>query len=518
VIITRTSVVSAETLAFVVADALSGAMAMAFALGIGFGTIGSANGLLDIARLAAPVLLVPLAFGLCGLYRSRPSLASALRHGLVPLILCCAAVSLLVAATSSSRLNIGVAGTFLAVLLLTSLALRAVHGALTAKGRAAPRAIIVGTVDQAVQVSDLLQRQPRPEYRPCGLVYSRRHLDRPPESLAGLPVLGALESLESAVASTKADVILVGASASKVAPDLLYQLRKLRFQGVAILDFVTLHERLAREIPLGEVDEAWLFGAAMSCSRLHIRWLKRLLDLVLCAILLIPAALLFLPAALAIKLTSPGPVVFRQERLGLGGKTFWLLKLRTMRTDAEQRSGPVWSTENDPRITKIGRILRKFRLDELPQLLNVLRGDMSLVGPRPERPILARKICEKVPLFPERLMVRPGITGWAQVMAPYASSIEDSHRKLQFDLYYIKNLSFWLDLFILAKTASTVLFGREREQGGLVAGRQLEQPAPAARHAAASPELVALSDPSDEFPIPPATAEHSGTYQISRTA
>ena len=133
-----------------------------------------------------------------------------------------------------------------------------------------------------------------------------------------------------------------------------------------------------------------------------------------------------------------------------------------MRVDAESESGPVWATENDPRVTRVGKWLRKFRIDEIPQLLNVLRGDMSLVGPRPEREIFIRKLSEKVPFYAERLLVPPGITGWAQVMYPYAASIEESRRKLQFDLYYIKHMSFFLDMYVLLKTFKTILFGRER--------------------------------------------------------
>jgi len=133
-----------------------------------------------------------------------------------------------------------------------------------------------------------------------------------------------------------------------------------------------------------------------------------------------------------------------------------------MVADAESRTGPVWAAENDPRITPLGKWLRKTRIDELPQLINVLRGDMSLVGPRPEREVFIRRLSEDIPYYAERLLVPPGITGWAQVMAPYAASVEDSRRKLQFDLYYIKHMSFMLDFFIFMKTFKTMLFGRER--------------------------------------------------------
>jgi lipopolysaccharide/colanic/teichoic acid biosynthesis glycosyltransferase len=142
-----------------------------------------------------------------------------------------------------------------------------------------------------------------------------------------------------------------------------------------------------------------------------------------------------------------------------------LLKFRTMVIDAEKDTGPVWAAEDDPRITPIGKFLRKSRIDEIPQLINVLRGDMSLVGPRPEREVFITQLSEQIPFYAERLLVPPGITGWAQVMFPYAASIEDSRRKLQYDLYYIKHMSFLLDVFIFAKTVKTMLFGRERRLG-----------------------------------------------------
>jgi exopolysaccharide biosynthesis polyprenyl glycosylphosphotransferase len=271
----------------------------------------------------------------------------------------------------------------------------------------------------------------------------------------------------------------------------LRSMRMLRYRGVAILDYISLHERLAGEIPVDLIDDAWLLRAATSSSRLHLRRLKRLIDLAFSALLLLPVVLLVLPAvALAIRLDSPGPILYRQERLGVGGRRFMVLKLRTMRVDAEQSSGPAWSADHDPRVTRVGRMLRKFRLDELPQVFNVLRGEMSLVGPRPERPALSSRIQEAVPLFSERLCVRPGITGWAQVMAPYAASVGDSYRKLQFDLYYTKNLSPLLDAVILFKTVKTVLLGRERSRREIRVVRTLQAGAAASAGTAVQPERL----------------------------
>ncbi|MDJ0975191.1 MAG: exopolysaccharide biosynthesis polyprenyl glycosylphosphotransferase [Planctomycetota bacterium] len=167
---------------------------------------------------------------------------------------------------------------------------------------------------------------------------------------------------------------------------------------------------------------------------------------------------LFAVVAVFIKLESQGPVFYRQRRMGLGGRAFDLIKFRSMYQDAEQRSGPVWASEDDPRVTRVGRILRKYRIDELPQLINVLRGDMNLVGPRPERPHFFHALRQDVPMFELRTCVRPGITGWAQVRAPYAAAVEDSRTKLEYDLYYVLNRSIWLDFAIVLDTVG-VAFG-----------------------------------------------------------
>jgi exopolysaccharide biosynthesis polyprenyl glycosylphosphotransferase len=188
--------------------------------------------------------------------------------------------------------------------------------------------------------------------------------------------------------------------------------------------------------------------------------LKRLTDVVIsCAGLLLTAPIL-LAVGLAIRLESPGPVFFRQRRVGRFGREFTILKFRSMRVDAEADGAPRWAQPNDPRVTRLGRFIRKTRLDELPQLWSVLKGDMSLVGPRPERKPFVDELSRHNALYSQRLVVRPGVTGWSQIQAPYASSLEESLEKLKYDLYYIKNLSFALDLTILASTARTVLLGR----------------------------------------------------------
>ena len=420
-------------------------------------------------------LLFPVAFYLCGLYESarlrrvHAVILSAALSVSVALLLC----GTVAYVTGSARVGRGITFVFALALFGGIVFLRAMNAEATRRGLMGPRCLIIGTPEQAERVLDLVSRHEYAGLQVIGRIDPGNHM-QPGIVDDDLPVLGDLSTLHEVVARHDIDRLILACSLDEE-PVLLRNLRPLRYRGVTIVDFVSLHEELAREIPLDDIDDEWLFRAALNSSQVHIRRLKRVTDLILATLIVIPVAVLVFPVvALFIKLNSTGPVFFKQERLGLGSKPFMLIKFRTMRADAEKLSGPMWSTDNDPRITRVGRLLRKFRIDELPQLINVLRGEMSLVGPRPERAVFVKKIAETVPLFPERLLVPPGITGWAQVMAPYASTIEDSRRKLQFDLYYAKHLSFFLDALIFVKTAKTMLFGRERSQGGMRAGRQSE--------------------------------------------
>jgi exopolysaccharide biosynthesis polyprenyl glycosylphosphotransferase len=186
--------------------------------------------------------------------------------------------------------------------------------------------------------------------------------------------------------------------------------------------------------------------------------IKRAFDIVSSSILLVVASPVMLLTALAVRLESQGPIIYRQERVGLGGRVFMCLKFRSMRTDAEKDGVARWASKNDSRVTRVGALIRKTRIDELPQLISVLRGEMSMVGPRPERPAFVGQLKEQIPYYDIRHSVKPGVTGWAQVRYSYGASIEDARRKHQFDLYYVKNNSLLLDLLILIETISVVLF------------------------------------------------------------
>ena len=238
-------------------------------------------------------------------------------------------------------------------------------------------------------------------------------------------------------------------------------LLRCRIDGIRVEEAASVLERLTGQIPIKNLRPSLLvFSDGFSGSHLQRR-LKNAGECVAAALMLLVLSPVLLALAVAVRLTSPGPAIYRQERVGERGRAFKLLKFRTMRQDAEASSGPVWASgDGDPRITPLGRLLRKTRLDELPQLVNVLKGEMSFVGPRPERPHFVAELRKVIPFYDGRHSVRPGITGWAQVKSGYGSSIEDAQLKLQFDLFYIKHLSFGLDLGILLDTLKVVVVGR----------------------------------------------------------
>ena len=242
------------------------------------------------------------------------------------------------------------------------------------------------------------------------------------------------------------------------------QLRRLRFEGISVLTPLNVAEVYGGKVPLELVDEHWLMQASQGfVSPIAMRF-KRLMDVALVILMGVPAFLLGCLIACLIKLTSPrSPVFYSQERVGRFGRIFRIYKFRTMVPMAEGEMGAVWSPRGDPRVTVIGSILRRYRLDELPQLFNVLKADMSLVGPRPERPGLVEKLEKEIPFYRERENLLPGLTGWAQIRYPYGATVDDARAKLEYDLYYLQNLSVALDLRIILHTLRIVIFGMERE-------------------------------------------------------
>ncbi len=238
------------------------------------------------------------------------------------------------------------------------------------------------------------------------------------------------------------------------------ELLMLRLSGIHVEDATNLLERISGKIEVDELNPSWLIfseGFRLSTTFMLLRRLTSVVVSLACLLVVLPLLPLI---SLAIKLTSPGPVLYRQKRVGRNGVVFNCYKFRTMRADAEADTGPTWASDDDPRITPLGRYLRRTRLDELPQLWNVLRGDMAFVGPRPERPEFIEWLSRELPYYHLRSIVRPGITGWAQINYPYGASLEESKEKLCYDLYYIKNMSLAFDLYIIFQTVKIVLFGR----------------------------------------------------------
>jgi sugar transferase (PEP-CTERM system associated) len=231
-----------------------------------------------------------------------------------------------------------------------------------------------------------------------------------------------------------------------------------KLRGARVLSVTAFSERHLGRIDLDAVDAHWLLCAEGFAQGRLANALKRTLDVAVSLMLLVLTLPVMLMTALLIKLDSPGPVLYRQQRLGLHNEVFTLLKFRSMRVDAEAGGAPRWAQRQDPRITRVGRFIRPMRIDELPQLINVLFGEMSMIGPRPERPHFVEQLARVIPLYRHRAYVKPGITGWAQVNYPYGASVEDAREKLAYDLYYVKNRGLLLDVLILCATVRVILF------------------------------------------------------------
>ena len=317
--------------------------------------------------------------------------------------------------------------------------------------------VIIGSGDAALNALELIRSSDSPfdvkgfldDYPALGLAVKGR-----PGILGPIKKLIDLRKkmgIEAVVLATTKDRVM------RITSELL----AARMSGITVIDMPTLHEKLTGRLPVEYIDDQWLLNStgfdSIAASHNHQR-AKRILDFICCALLSLIIAPVIGIAAIAIRLNSPGPIFYAQQRVGKRGKVFTVYKLRSMRTDAEQ-NGVIWAKEEDPRVTGVGRWLRKFRIDEFPQLWNVLKGEMSLVGPRPERPEFVQQLEAKIPYYGVRHTIMPGLTGWAQISYPYGASAGDALRKLEYDLYYIKHLSIPFDIKILIRTIGVVLTG-----------------------------------------------------------
>jgi exopolysaccharide biosynthesis polyprenyl glycosylphosphotransferase len=317
------------------------------------------------------------------------------------------------------------------------------------------RVLFIGTNQDALEIAQRFSDRPDLGYTAIGFLDNTHEKG---SELSNTAVLGSIAALREVVAETKPSRIVVGLAERRQALPV-YDLLDLRFSGIRIEEASTVYETAFGRVSTRHLRPSQLIFTAELGPQPRNMMIQNFYSRILAFFGLVVAAPVMILVAIAVRLTSPGPILFRQSRVGLNGVPFTLYKFRSMRTDAEAKTGAVWATRNDPRVTPIGRYLRRLRLDELPQLWNVLRGDMSLVGPRPERPEFVRMLSEKIPFYRQRHAVKPGITGWAQINYKYGETLEDTIIKLEFDLYYIKNLSAQLDFYIIFNTAKAMMSG-----------------------------------------------------------
>lgn len=327
----------------------------------------------------------------------------------------------------------------------------------------AHRVLILGTGDLACRLGGLLTSQ-------CGSFKLAGYLEcgdpeRPVETvhqpeLFGSQIIEKEGDLLQTARSHKVSIIVVALAERRgVLP--LQEMMRCKLNGIEMLDAPTFYEVVQGKLLLEEMTPSWIIFSTGFRRNALINTYKRCVDLVLSLVGLLISAPFFPLVALAIKLESPGPVFFKQVRVGYAERPFVLYKFRSMRRDAEQ-NGAVWAAKNDSRVTRVGKFLRNSRIDEIPQLINVLKGEMSFIGPRPERPEFVEDLKKQIYYYSKRHTIKPGVTGWAQVRYPYGSTVEDAIEKLRYDLYYIKNLSLFLDTQIIFETVKVVLFGRGR--------------------------------------------------------
>jgi sugar transferase (PEP-CTERM system associated) len=319
------------------------------------------------------------------------------------------------------------------------------------------RALVIGTGSRAAHVEALLaHRGPASNTQVIGYLPmggSHHFVDH-------ARILDTQETLSELAARLQINEIILAVRDRRGGGMPVQDLLTCKLRGIRIVELSSFFERENGHLQIDSMNASWMILAEGFHQGIVRDTVKRLFDLLVSAIMLAICLPIMALTALLIKLESPGPVLYRQERVGQGGRSFTILKFRSMCVDAEKDGKPRWARQNDNRVTLTGRFIRRTRIDELPQVFNVFFGDMSFVGPRPERPYFVQDLTQKIPYYGVRHTVKPGITGWAQVRYPYGATDEDAMHKLQYDLYYVKNQSLFLDLMILFQTAQVVLWGK----------------------------------------------------------
>lgn len=320
------------------------------------------------------------------------------------------------------------------------------------------RVLILGTTDQAREIIKASKSKKIKGYGIVGIITTLE--GQVGKDLEEIPVLGLIENMEEILREYAVDNIVITLR-DRRGKLPVRELLKSKVGNIRIQEGSSFYEKIIKKTNIDEfLKPSWFVFEDGFYHTSLLGFIKHIQGIMVSLILLTLLSPLLLLVAILIKLESPGSVFFLQERVGLNGKIFNLIKFRSMYIDAESMTGPKFAQKNDPRITRLGRIIRKLRLDEVPQFINIFKGDMDMVGPRPERPIFVKQLEERVPYYNLRHTVRPGLTGWAQINYPYGDSLEDGKEKLQYDLYYVKYFSWYLDVLIIFLTIKEVLFGK----------------------------------------------------------
>ena len=376
---------------------------------------------------------------------------------LLHVLAACAAAMVLSALffySSMSYLGRGIFAVSGVLIFLCASLIRSLNTSLGSKKHWQKKVLIVGAGSAGRKLLETVNEYPNCGVNIVGFVDDDR--SKVGKNVCGKPVWGGCGELIGVARRLNADIVAVCITCHK-SDALARNLIRCHYNHISVIDMPSIFEAITGKLPLDHITDEWLLHYAMSSDRGIYRKIKRLFDIVLSFVLLYVSSSVVLLATLLIKLDSKGELFYKQERVGMNFKKFHIIKFRTMVADAERDTGAVWASKGDRRITRVGKYLRKFRIDEIPQLMNVLMGDMSFVGPRPEREVFIRELEKDMPTYGHRLAVKPGITGWAQVMYPYAATKEESKEKLRYDLYYVKNMSILLDALIALKTVRTVL-------------------------------------------------------------
>jgi sugar transferase (PEP-CTERM system associated) len=322
------------------------------------------------------------------------------------------------------------------------------------------RVVVIGSGARAAKIDKLSRELKDRSFTVVGFIHlnhgseqtaqnDRRSGDRRQDYLV------APENVVDFCISNNVEEVVVAATERRGLP--VHELLACKMNGIRVTEHHSFWERESGQVDLTDIRPSWLLFSDGFSSGITRAAIKRLFDMAVAATVLLLTLPLTIPTAILIKLESPGPVFYRQERVGLHGRRFMILKFRSMRVDAE-KDGPRWAAKNDNRVTRVGGFIRKVRIDEIPQVINVLKGDMSVVGPRPERPVFVEALAQAIPYYNDRHTVKPGITGWAQINYPYGATEEDARMKMAYDLYYVKNHSLFLDNIILLQTVKVLLW------------------------------------------------------------